>query len=1010
MLNHLGSIFFIFFFSIVHAQSDVLGYAYRHFSTANGLSQNTVNDAVFDSNGYLWISIHKDNVYTYDGYNFSPCWYIDNGAKQPFKNASLFSAKNGDLWFFHEKGIHLRKLNSNQFEFITDDVRATEFLATGSVKEIIGGKIFFIRSNIFSFKEVELYVIDTERKTKGLIDKIATITTTQDLSNPIAYNGYSIKGIWTINAYGEYTFFDFAKSTFTIKASTHFLKAISGAFSINDTLYVTDAKKRVFYFDGLSWKQKPGTNHFRAYSPNITSIFTTGNRIFWSYGSRIYESDIDNLFVTKEIIGLEGKPILGKGRVKKILLDNSGHLWLFTNAEGIYQLDIRKKKISHFKSKAGQENFVKSIYKDDETGMIWVGLFYGGFLVYTVDGKVFKNYSKGFEGYPNALERGFCVNGFLKLNAKVYLIWCNIDNGFIVNTTNWKFKKITTNSKYLQQIKQKNPIDFGGFLIQNDSSFVSFLKQGIAFLTIKNEQLNIYNEHFANEERPEAFFKETNWFFYGATGKIIKYNLATQQTDSLVLSHNAKVKWISRDSKGRLWAATENGITVFENNKEIKKLAAVDGLPNQYVYVAEPDFAGKIWCSSNNGIFSINEDDYAITHYTTADGLQSEEFNTGAFYKDKKGNFYFGGINGINFFNPASMQVNNSNDKVHISSVGSPKSVFYKYNNDAVPKNITLGYKTNLIIIRYSPLNFKTSGFNQFEYRLHSRDSIWLDNGGSNELKLTLTPGVYQIQIRLKGNYQSITTINVTITPPFSKTIWFFLLLLTVLSLLTALAVNRYNQNKFKKLKAQLELERKVQLEKERIARDLHDNIGVQANAILHSASILKDATGTSTDIADNLHSTAKAMLLSLRETLWAMKHEEVPAGELWIRIINFTKSLQNHYKYIDTGISGTAPANFLINAQTALHIVMIVQEAANNAIKHAQATAIKLSSAVEKNNWKISIIDNGIGFNVNQTHRIDAFGLQNMQQRAQEANVLFQLHSKKNIGTQVQLLISLNK
>ena len=66
--------------------------------------------------------------------------------------------------------------------------------------------------------------------------------------------------------------------------------------------------------------------------------------------------------------------------------------------------------------------------------------------------------------------------------------------------------------------------------------------------------------------------------------------------------------------------------------------------------------------------------------------------------------------------------------------------------------------------------------------------------------------------------------------------------------------------------------------ERKRIAAELHDNLGVQANAILHNSSLLHTDEPNNTAVIADLQETAKEMLLNLRETLWAMKTTDVAA------------------------------------------------------------------------------------------------------------------------------------
>lgn len=195
--------------------------------------------------------------------------------------------------------------------------------------------------------------------------------------------------------------------------------------------------------------------------------------------------------------------------------------------------------------------------------------------------------------------------------------------------------------------------------------------------------------------------------------------------------------------------------------------------------------------------------------------------------------------------------------------------------------------------------------------------------------------------------------------------------------------------------------------ERRRIAAELHDNLGVQANAILHNSTLLNEAGNNTTEVVVGLQETAKEMLLNLRETLWAMKTTDVAAIDLWFRIINFMKQMGRHYYQINFKIEGIAPDKLIISSSRALHIVLVLQEAVNNAVKHASATTITASSTYENNIWQIKITDDGQGFETDAAMiKMDSYGLANMKQRASEGDFEYTIETAKGKGTSVVLHI----
>jgi two-component system, NarL family, sensor kinase len=197
--------------------------------------------------------------------------------------------------------------------------------------------------------------------------------------------------------------------------------------------------------------------------------------------------------------------------------------------------------------------------------------------------------------------------------------------------------------------------------------------------------------------------------------------------------------------------------------------------------------------------------------------------------------------------------------------------------------------------------------------------------------------------------------------------------------------------------------------ERKRIAAELHDNLGVKANAILHNTTLLNNSTEDKNIVSD-LQDTAKEMLLNLRETLWAMKTADVSATDLWLRIINFMKQMGRHYTTLQFKVEGAASNDFIIASNRALNIVLILQETVNNAIKHADATTITATSTLTNNEWIITIKDDGKGFEFNPSlQKEDSYGLKNMQQRAIAGNFTYNIITAPAKGTQSIINIVFN-
>lgn len=242
------------------------------------------------------------------------------------------------------------------------------------------------------------------------------------------------------------------------------------------------------------------------------------------------------------------------------------------------------------------------------------------------------------------------------------------------------------------------------------------------------------------------------------------------------------------------------------------------------------------------------------------------------------------------------------------------------------------------------------------------------------------------------------------------------LLLLLLGGIVAWLVFRHYRQNqKFRLLQA-IQEEKKLSVqaineaeenERKRIAADLHDNLGAQANALLYGTEQLQQVQPG--HLVSNLQHTAKDMLQSLRETVWAMKQTDAAIGDVWLRVINFTKHLGLIFHRIKISTEGELPHRQTISSVKALHIILIIQEAINNSVRHANATAIIVKSSASETLWKIQVSDNGTGFEKELVkEQAPGFGLVNMEERARLADIRLYVESVLARGTVVSIEVPL--
>ena len=295
-----------------------------------------------------------------------------------------------------------------------------------------------------------------------------------------------------------------------------------------------------------------------------------------------------------------------------------------------------------------------------------------------------------------------------------------------------------------------------------------------------------------------------------------------------------------------LWICTKGGGLNRLNKKtgDFFHLTTKNGLPHDVVYGLLPDNEGNIWGSTNNGIFclltghSSDSSKWNFRNFSKAYGLQDDEFNTGAYARLPNGHLAFGGVNGLNIFDPKEILGANFAPPVFITNIlinnqpvipGDKTGVLQS--NIEHTKSIILNYQQDILTLEISSLDFTAPDENKYRYQLVGIDKSWVESGNRRSATyLHLPAGKYIFKVQ-GSNSQGIWSektqeLQVTVLPPWWGTWWAYL----VYALLVAMLVRArftYSINRAK-LQSQLnfeKLEAKRVKELDSIKTQLYTNI-----------------------------------------------------------------------------------------------------------------------------------------------------------------------------------------
>ena len=266
-----------------------------------------------------------------------------------------------------------------------------------------------------------------------------------------------------------------------------------------------------------------------------------------------------------------------------------------------------------------------------------------------------------------------------------------------------------------------------------------------------------------------------------------------------------------------------------------------------------------------------------------------------------------------------------------------------------------------------------------------------------NEL-LKKTISLRDLEIKDESNRVRIRTLTL-----FSVIILFLLVLF--IGLFVFYRIRREQQ-----IKIQMEVNTAREIERRRISRDLHDNLGAQMSYMISVLEKASENDKKDTYVA-SLRETAGQAIMTLRETVWAINQREISVENFSDKFKQFAKRQIEHNPDIELSFKEDITENRILGPATALNLYRICQEAFSNAVKHSNAAHIwvEVKSNPEYALY-FSVKDDGIGFDAQNGKKEGHYGLENMEFRAQESGAEFKIKSEPGRGTLIEVFSDLTK
>lgn len=969
---------------------------YFTYNVENGLAQNSVWDIHQDHKGFLWIGT-ADGLNRFDGYEMYHYKHRtdDTTSIGGVTLFEFFEAPNKELWISHDKGISIYNRTKDCFENIFKSKYITKIIGVDS------------KNRVWAIEE-QYRILIYDLKNHKLLKKINS-------SYLKDYSIYSAKNNIAI----QHNFFTTLNSQAIIRIDTkadtieyittkdiglytyNFLKLSDSTF-----LSFNSNKESIYTFKYSNHRLTNVVKKVKKYSPNkqCSGLF------LWN--DKIYISTLEGFFImNKQTYEIEeyvknfNNNETSFNYIQHIDADKSSNLYICTNGMGMKMYSPYLNKFKHLRTKNESTNMVKSILKTKD-GKIITGVYNEGLIVYYPN-----NTYKQFKYQPSYLHNNsfLSVLGMMNYTDDIILMMYSDRLELFNHQTN----KLISFPK-----KQFFEFQFYPYFIKHKGE-IHFCHNRSANSTISRIDKNFnYHSYYHTKKRSITCFAYLNdsLLLVGTDRNLVLHNLNKKKdTETKV---NIMVKSICITKKGRIYVSTISGLYEIDKNASIlRKYDVTSGMPDDFIYGVLEDKNGDLWLSHNKGLSVLNLKTNTFKNYSVKDGLQSNEFNTGAYYKDEEGLLYFGGVNGINIIDPDKIIKNYHAPQISINQINlfdEPYTTDTSYNEI---KQLNLEYNQNTLSFDFSALEFTNPAFNTYKYILSGYDQQWIQSGTKHFARYSnLPPGSYRFMI-LAANADGVWTkeakiLLIHIQAPFWQTTFFYVLLGVLLLAIIGGIIYAILYRQKLKLNRQLKLQFELEQERLRIARDLHDNVGAHLSYLISNLDWMishpeKLSLEEEKKRLENLTETGRQAILTLRQTIWAINNQALYIEDFADKYKAFAKKMLDFSQHISIHFEEEITAKRKLSPGITLHLFRICQEALSNILKHANAQNIHvLFRSNEEELFFFEIMDDGKGFDTSLDYSNDHFGLVIMQERAIECGAEFQLKSESGQGTKVSIRI----
>lgn len=951
--------------------------SFTPYTTNDGLSGNEVVKTVTDHKGFLWVATHN-GISRFDGKYFRKYSYIpgDTTSLRSIWATDLAVDKKGTLWATTEWGICWYDAIYDRFRYINPVKKGIVLYKAPLYVSNAGVLWIAAEDGLFYINEPEKKMVLTP------LNKILDPQTMTEDNRGNLLIGTRGNGLFKYNiASGQYTLLNYQG----MDADNHYMQAITdGAMC-----WVAGGQGLL----GIEGNVVSLYNKFEGTDVNqltAVCIFDQNHLLCGSNDGRLLLFDKRNKKFVYEWTG-KGFPRFSLVHSIQKMADL---FWIGTQT-GLVKMGSKAYEYEWEQVKVmdgADKPFVQVLPYNNATDTVWLLANEGGPSLYLYDRLHSKILSRAHAKTQLPFSNDNCGT-VTHPGGNLYAFAGNYINIF------------DERGRWLKEINFRGKVKSACFW--DEKKLWAGLEDGLAEYDTESGNVTYYplkfsGTQFENNSWPGAFpvlglargSENTLWVTcikYGLFAFNIRTHTLTayrQPSDKIYETLNRCQDVIA--GKDTIWVSNMAGLSAYlpDKNKFIN-YNLKDGLLSNYVYDISMSENGTIWGRGNAGIFSFVNNRF--TNYKLP-----PEFHTSYYLQHVNtfnNNCLLGLQNGMLVFNDSLLK--------RFPAPSVIINAIYANGREVESNRTVFAPEENNLVFDFSAVNFFGSKEEAY-YRLDGLNNIWHPSFSSQILFAHLPPGNYTLHIKTKNEATGLWNPNeaahsFSIGTPFYKKPWFL-----AVCILSALALSYYIYwQKIQKLAA-------VECTRQRISKDLHDDIGNTLSSITLMNAVLKnkinDNPKEASEMAGRIENISRDMIGTMSDIVWSINPVNDTFEQLLSRLQQFaTSALEEKGTAFDLQVgSGLATGN--ISMAQKKDVYLICKEIINNAAKYSGATKLSLQIGREGRFLKIHAVDNGKGFELQAAR--PGNGLNNIRQRAQAYKGMAEIYTSPESGTEWKILI----